>query len=163
MQEKIFFSGQQDIALIFCSYIKPLILDKEDRSEHSSNHISFSYPKRQLQKERYNLFSPGLNAERVRNMLVLHHQIKPLLPALGSAVVTIEPDDLKGLLQPKWFYNLQSLHGKSLRHACRLCHNLVPYPLPNGLFFSWELSGVMNSGTGVLGDCVTSLQVAKDK
>lgn len=46
-------------------------------------------------------FSPGLSAERVRNMLVLHHQTKPLLPAFGSAVVTIEPDDPKGLLQPK--------------------------------------------------------------
>lgn len=67
------------------------------------------------------MFSPGLSAERVRNMLVLHHQTKSLLPAFGSAVVTIEPDDLKGLLQPKGFYDPIVPCGTSLRHASRLC------------------------------------------
>lgn len=82
-------------------------------------------------------------------MLVLHHQTKPLLPVLGSAVLTIEPDDLKGLLQPKGFYDpiVPSGHKPVSCLQAVLQVQVPPSLLPNGLSFSWELSGVMNSGT----------------
>lgn len=81
-------------------------------------------------------------------MLVLHHQTKPLLPAFGSAVVIIEPDDLKGLLQPKGFYNpIVPLGHKPVSCLQAVCYKSRSLPSSKCLSFSWELSGVMNSGT----------------